>query len=107
MKTKISVIGISGKMGKSIVDQILHTDKFLLSGGTANKSIGYDIGKYHGFDPIGIFIEKDLEKAILDADVIIDFSSPCALENLLDVCSKLKKPIIFYYRTLKIYLKTT
>ncbi len=71
--TKIGIIGSKGRMGEALVDAI-ETAGCICAGG-ADK----------GDDVAGL---------ISASDVLVDFSSPAALEATLDACVAAKKPII-------------
>lgn len=75
---KVSVMGVCGRMGKSIFST-LHNDKDIkLVGATEVKGhefIGRDAGTIVG-DSLGFNITDDLETAAEEADIIVDFTSP-------------------------------
>ena len=75
MVLKVSVVGISGKMGKALKALILKDKKLRFVSGVSLEN-------------------KDFEKACRVADVILDFSSPSSLDDLLTHAMKFKKPLV-------------
>ena len=71
--TKIGIIGSNGRMGQALVDAIAQAGHELAG--------GVDKG-----DDIGLLIAA--------SDVLVDFSSPHALELTLDACIAANKPIV-------------
>ena len=83
--TKIIISGCSGKMGQ-MVAQICEDKK------DVEVAAGFDItGKACGNFPV-FANPKDFKG---EADVIIDFSSPAALDNLLTFCTDRNIPCVF------------
>ena len=74
---KILVIGIAGRMGKTIAECIEDTDGVELGGGTERAGsdlISQDVGKVIGSDNKGILIVDDPASALESCDVAIDFT---------------------------------
>jgi len=80
-KLALGIIGISGKMGKTLYSIISHDPHLIFIGGVRQNNL-----------------ENTIEKSIFSlaerADVIIDFSSSISLENILKACLKYNKPIV-------------
>ncbi len=70
---KIGIIGSAGRMGQALVDAI-HADGHTLAGGVDK--------------------DGDLAGLIAASDVLVDFSSPHAVEANLDACVAAGKPIV-------------
>lgn len=70
--TSIGIIGSEGRMGVALAAAISEAGQ---------TSLGIDKG-------------GDIAKLASDADVIVDFSSPAALETTLDACVAAKTPIV-------------
>jgi 4-hydroxy-tetrahydrodipicolinate reductase len=70
--TSIGIIGSQGRMGVALVAAIS------------------EAGQRHG----GVDKGGDVAKLVADSDVLVDFSSPAALEATLDICVAAKKPIV-------------
>ncbi len=71
--TKIGIIGSAGRMGQALVEAIAAA------------------GQTHAG---GIDQDGDLPALVAASDVLVDFSSPHALEGNLDACIAAKKPIV-------------
>jgi 4-hydroxy-tetrahydrodipicolinate reductase len=71
--TKIGIIGSKGRMGQALVDAIAEAGCELAGG--ADKG-------------------DDITALVAASDVLVDFSSPHALEATLDACIAAKKPIV-------------
>nr|WP_315458215.1 4-hydroxy-tetrahydrodipicolinate reductase [uncultured Sphingorhabdus sp.] len=69
----IGIIGSAGRMGQALVD-----------------AIAADGQEYAG----GVDKDGDLAKLVGMSDVLVDFSSPHALEATLDACVAARKPIV-------------
>jgi 4-hydroxy-tetrahydrodipicolinate reductase len=76
-KLSIGIIGISGNMGKTLKNIILKNPLTTLAGGLKKSST-----------------KKDFFEIFKKSDVLIDFSSKDALNNILETAEKFKKPII-------------
>lgn len=77
--TKILVIGIAGRMGKTIAECIDDTDGVELAGGTERTGsdlIGQDAGEVSGLGKKGVAVSDDLAKALEGCDAVIDFTTP-------------------------------
>lgn len=70
--TSIGIIGSQGRMGIALAAAIADA----------------------GQAPIGIDQGGDIAKLAQDADILVDFSSPAALEATLDACIAAKTPIV-------------
>ena len=76
---KIIMHGCNGKMGQ-VITKIVKED--------ANAEIVAGIDKYMGIqNDYPVF--ESIDKCDVEADVIIDFSNPAVLNNLLDFATKL------------------
>ena len=71
--TKIGIIGSAGRMGQALVEAIAAA------------------GQTHAG---GVDQDGDLSALVAASDVLVDFSSPHALEGNLDACIAAKKPIV-------------
>lgn len=86
---KISILGITGKMGNQIAKLITSSDDMQLVGGTTSLN---NVSK--GQDIYGITVTTDLTSAFQNADVLIDFSSPAILPQHLEHAIDHKKPLL-------------
>lgn len=55
---------------------------------------GKDVGEISGVGPIGVFVDADVDAALLGADVVIDFSLPVATPALLRAARQHRVPIV-------------
>ncbi|MFW5996893.1 MAG: 4-hydroxy-tetrahydrodipicolinate reductase [Lentisphaeria bacterium] len=76
---KTVIVGAAGRMGKTLIQQVVETDSFGLAGAieyAGSSCMGEDAGIIAGCGEQGIVVSADLETALQNADVIIDFSTP-------------------------------
>ncbi|MEC7786063.1 MAG: 4-hydroxy-tetrahydrodipicolinate reductase [Nitrospinota bacterium] len=94
---KILVIGIAGRMGKTIAECIEDTEGVRLAGGTEHAGssiIGQDIGEVAGTGIKGISVVDDPEIALETCDVAIDFTTPDSSILTLKAAAKRGKPLV-------------
>ena len=87
---KIIVVGASGKMGQTLIKQILADSDLLLTGAVDQLSsniLGMDAGSLIGIKT-GIMINDDIKSVIKKGDYLIDFTRPEASIGYLTVCIK-------------------
>lgn len=87
---KLVVTGAAGKMGGRIIANALKDTDFKLVGAVEtpkNPAVGKDVGG-------GIKISDSLEKVLLGADVIVDFTLATATLPHLEFASKKKKAVV-------------
>lgn len=92
-----AVSGALGRMGSRIVALGLQEDGLVLKGALERKghsSIGKDIGLLLGLRETGVILTDEPEKAIEDADVLIEFSIPSVTLEHLRLATKLKKAMV-------------
>jgi 4-hydroxy-tetrahydrodipicolinate reductase len=78
---KIVVSGAAGRMGKLILALAHAHPDMEISGaleGPANPALGSDAGENAGIGRLGVPITTDVEEALKDCDVLIEFSAPAA-----------------------------
>ncbi|MGV7220900.1 MAG: 4-hydroxy-tetrahydrodipicolinate reductase [Nitrospinales bacterium] len=95
---KIAVIGVAGRMGKTIVSCITDTDGAKVSGGTerpGSPMIGKDVGEIAGIGKIKILAVGSLDDVIKKSDVVIDFSIPNSSMKTLHAAAKHGKAVVF------------
>ena len=92
-KTRIGIVGISGRMGKSIVVEITKSPDVILASGCEHKKhkdIGKDIGIVTGNKPIGKLVTSNHKEFCKNVDVIIEFGLEKATKEYLAVAKKNK-----------------
>ena len=90
-KIKIVIAGCSGRMGKALLECILQSDDLELHAAlehTSSAQLGKDAGELFG-SACGVKITADVEDALQDADVLIDFTRPEGTMHHLEICIKL------------------
>ena len=78
---KIGIAGCGGRMGRTLIAEVLATDGAALAGGAerpGDAAVGRDLGELAGRDSIGIKAVHDAAIIFAAADVVIDFSTPAA-----------------------------
>ena len=86
---KIAVAGASGRMGRMLIEAIAQSDDMVLAGaldvpGSAN--LGTDAAAFLG-KPANVTVESDLDKALANADYLIDFTRPEGTLKHLEYCA--------------------
>ena len=77
-KINVLIVGASGRMGQSLIQEISLDKELVLVAAIDHKSsdkLGRDAGEAMGI-VTGVKIDHDIEKVISSADVLIDFTRP-------------------------------
>ena len=85
---KTVVIGAAGRMGRMLVSQVLDSPELKLVGATeiaGSPSIGQDAGVVAGKTPANVAITDNVDIALADADVLIDFTIAPATRALIPI----------------------
>ena len=91
----IHVVGARGRMGSSIIRQIIQSTDFVLEGAvdrSGGPGLGLDAGRLVGLADVGVEV-----RATLDAEpgtVVVDFSMPEATPNNLERCVERGIPLV-------------
>lgn len=87
------LIGASGRMGLAIARASrepaaleLRIVGAVASG--ASGALGRDLGELAGTETLGVAVQSELDAALEQAQVVIDFSHPAALARTLDACRR-------------------
>lgn len=97
MTLRIAVTGAAGRMGKTLIEAIANAAGCRLTAAferPGSSLIGADAGELAGLGKNGVSVSDDLEKAIAQFDVLIDFSVPPATLSNAKICSKYGKKIV-------------
>ena len=80
MTVAIGIVGCAGRMGRTVVQEVLAKDGCRLAGGTelSGGPIGTDLGALVGAEPAGVSITNNTEALFEASDVVIDFTIPAA-----------------------------
>lgn len=87
-KIKILIVGASGRMGQSLIQEIAADKDLALVAAIDHRSsekLGRDAGEAMGI-VTGVKIDHDIAKVISSADVLIDFTRPEASLEYLKLC---------------------
>ncbi|MDR1163296.1 MAG: 4-hydroxy-tetrahydrodipicolinate reductase [Candidatus Accumulibacter sp.] len=93
---KISIVGASGRMGKTLIETLLDDGGLLLAAAVdqpGSPDIGKDAGESFG-KPCGVRITDDADAGIEKADCLIDFTRPEGTLKHLERCVFHRKPIV-------------
>ena len=87
--TKIAIIGAAGRMGRTLIRLISAADDISLSGAATEPGdalIGADAGLGANVRSLGVAITDNLDTALAEAQVAIDFTLPAAAEANIEAC---------------------
>jgi 4-hydroxy-tetrahydrodipicolinate reductase len=96
-KVKIGMVGAAGRMGRRIIALIHEDDRCELAGAleySGSSFLGFDAGEVAGCGKNGVIITDDIETAMADCDVYIDFTGAEPTMANIEKYRKLGKPIV-------------
>ena len=91
---RLVVAGAGGRMGRTLVKAIAETKGLALAGALEDPRsplIGWDAGILAGISEVGVKLTGDAEKAIAEADGVIDFTVPVATLHYAEFAAKARK----------------
>ena len=95
---RVSVLGASGRMGRSLIRAIHDSTDFELVGAAVSAEStarGDDAGTIAGLPtPLGVLLGADLRMALASAEVALDFSTAGAVLGHLEACLQAGVPLI-------------
>lgn len=94
---KLAISGCTGRMGQILLFEVNKDPEIELVGAltrVGNPFVGQDVGTLIGESPLSQFITDRPEEAFQDADVVIDFSHPDALDIHLKEATNKHKPYV-------------
>jgi 4-hydroxy-tetrahydrodipicolinate reductase len=97
MMTKVAITGAAGRMGGRIITLITEAEGLEVAGAveaTDHPKLGTDAGYVAGCGDLGVKITDSLEQALVDADVLIDFTLPEVTLANAAVCERLGKAMV-------------
>ncbi len=80
-KMRLVVVGAAGRMGQMLVKTVVESEDAVLSGAIerpGSMALDQDAGEAAGLGRLGVRITDDPLVALLDADGVIDFTTPAA-----------------------------
>ncbi|PMR75958.1 4-hydroxy-tetrahydrodipicolinate reductase [Billgrantia endophytica] len=95
--TRIAIVGVAGRMGRTLVNAVQQDAGASLAGGIVEPGsslAGADIGELAGLGKLGVAAVDSLEAIVDDFDVLIDFTTPRVTLNNLAACAKHGKGIV-------------
>ncbi|AOA56940.1 4-hydroxy-tetrahydrodipicolinate reductase [Acinetobacter larvae] len=93
---RIGIVGAGGRMGRMLI-QAVHQAGYPLAAAVVRSGsslIGTDAGELVGIGRLGLTVVDDLTKVIANCDVIIDFSTPEATAQYLNICQAANVAIV-------------
>jgi len=94
---RIAVAGVTGRMGKVIVEAIARNPAVSLGAASVSKTspeLGKDVGLLCGLPVLGVTTVAELRTQLDSFDTLIDFTSPAASLAHLDLCAAAGKQLI-------------
>jgi len=88
---QVAMLGASGRMGRSIIPQLVERADLRLSGALAapgDRAVGQDAGAVCGIAPLGVTITDEARRALAGAQVAIDFTLPAASLAHAKLCAE-------------------
>lgn len=78
---RIGIVGCAGRMGRTLLGEIMAADGLTLAGGTeapGHAEIGTDLGRLIGVDELGLEVAEENLPLFAGSDAILDFTVPSA-----------------------------
>ncbi|MGE4317435.1 MAG: 4-hydroxy-tetrahydrodipicolinate reductase [Deferribacterales bacterium] len=94
---RIAMVGAAGKMGRRIISLIQDDDRCELSGALEHSAcpfLGHDAGEVAGCGKLGVKITSDMNEALGNCDVFIDFTGAEPTMKNLEAYRKIGKPMV-------------
>ncbi len=95
--TRIAIVGVAGRMGRTLVNAVQQDEGATLAGGVVEPGsslVGADIGELAGVGRLGVTAVDDLAAIVDDFDVLIDFTAPRVTLANLAVCAEHGKRMV-------------
>ncbi|MBL4242923.1 4-hydroxy-tetrahydrodipicolinate reductase [Vibrio fluvialis] len=94
---RIAIAGAAGRMGRNLVKAAHHSPKATVGAGSERPEsslVGVDIGELCGEGRFDVALVDNLEQAIHEFDVIIDFTAPVSTLANIELCKKYAKKLV-------------
>lgn len=95
--TRIAISGVSGRMGRALVEGCHQGQGMRLGAAldrTGSPAIGTDAGEISGLGRLGVTVSEDLGALLAQFDVLVDFTRPEACLGYLEVCRQAGKKLV-------------
>jgi 4-hydroxy-tetrahydrodipicolinate reductase len=94
---RVAISGVSGRMGRALIEAC-HRDPGLRLGVALDRpgsaALGRDAGELAGLGSIGVAVRDNLNAALNDFDVLVDFTRPEATLDYLATCAAAGKKVV-------------
>ena len=97
MTMNVALFGVSGRMGRALLEAMRDEPDLKLSGALASpasKRLGSDAGELYGGPSLGVIVVSDREQALAGADVAIDFTLANSVPDALRACAAHRCPLV-------------
>ena len=94
---RIALIGVTGRMGQALLRAAPAFPQLIVTGAVAGRgslALGRDAGELAGLGVTNLTVTSDLERALADADVALDFSNAAVALANLAACHAARKPLL-------------
>jgi 4-hydroxy-tetrahydrodipicolinate reductase len=94
---KIGIAGCGGRMGRTLLAEVLATDGVTLAGGAeraGDAAVGRDLGELAGRAAIGVKATDDSRALFAAVDVVIDFTAPSATAAHARIADQARKAMV-------------
>ncbi|WP_447554302.1 4-hydroxy-tetrahydrodipicolinate reductase [Vreelandella sp. EE22] len=95
--TRVAIVGVAGRMGRTLVSALNQDENATLAGGIVEPEsslVGADIGELAGTGKCGVTAVDSLNAIVDDFDVLIDFTAPQVTLSNLAFCAEHGKAIV-------------
>ena len=96
MSIRIAIAGVSGRMGRALLEAVAADDNCVLGAALDRSSsplLGQDAGVVYGAVS-GVAVSDQVPEALIDSQVLIDFTRPEATFGYLDACVAAGVPLV-------------
>ncbi|SDH55127.1 dihydrodipicolinate reductase [Pseudomonas flavescens] len=94
---RIAVTGAAGRMGKNLIEAVQQAEGVSLGAALARPEstlLGADAGELAAVGKLGVAVDGDLQGALDQFDVLIDFTHPSVTLKNLAICRKAGKAMV-------------
>src|SRR5688572_15442715 len=97
--TTVAILGVTGRMGRALLQALSENPNrnLRLSGALASPgsaSLGRDAGELVNGGRIGVTVTADVNEALADAEVAIDFTVHAAVSEHVAACVRHKRALV-------------